>query len=441
MHTGQILKGTYGTKNIQVIDFSHNKKKLEFLLKSNLDFKEKIINDSRHTWHSFAAKFPPQLPKFFIENLTCENDAILDPMMGSCTTLIEASLLNREIYGFDIDPLTLIVGKAKFQSFDPLLAELLGNQILEKAQDKLINNKSQLEKDLLRKYDLETLKFIEYWFLKSTQLELLALIQEIEQLADEKYQQFFKLIFSAIIITKSGGVSLALDLAHTRPHKDEDKKPNSAFVEFSKKLKRNLQNYNRNLCQNDFIKEANAKNLPLGSESVDLIVTSPPYANNAIDYMRAHKFSLVWFGYKISDLKLLRKKYIGSETLLNNSLLKLPSFSEEIVNQLKAINEKKGIALHRYYSEMTEVLTEMFRVLKHQRASIIIVATSIINGLNVVTQNCLAEIGQNIGFEIVHIGVRNINRDKRMLPTGRENNHTQIETRMHNEYIIGFWKP
>jgi DNA modification methylase len=43
-----------------------------------------------------------------------------------------------------------------------------------------------------------------------------------------------------------------------------------------------------------FVSFGNAQQLPLQDNSVDLIVTSPPYASNAIDYMRAHKFSLVW---------------------------------------------------------------------------------------------------------------------------------------------------
>ena len=57
---------------------------------------------------------------------------------------------------------------------------------------------------------------------------------------------------------------------------------------------------------------ADARQLPIDDESVDLVITSPPYAN-AIDYMRAHKFSLVWFGEPISELSALRATYIGSD--------------------------------------------------------------------------------------------------------------------------------
>ena len=99
------------------------------------------------------------------------------------------------------------------------------------------------------------------------------------------------MVFSSTIIAKSGGVSLARDLAHTRPHRVQDKKQVCAFDEFAKRLKTVLASG----CQVEATVDArilarSAENTGLPSQSVDLVVTSPPYANNAIDYMRAHKF-------------------------------------------------------------------------------------------------------------------------------------------------------
>ncbi|NJL58651.1 MAG: hypothetical protein HC887_02370 [Desulfobacteraceae bacterium] len=142
---------------------------------------------------------------------------------------------------------------------------------------------------------------------------------EIELLENTVMRDFFTLIFSAIIITKSGGVSLSRDLAHTRPHKIE-KTPASAFTEFQKRLQRNLQNILFKPESRFAIYEADAKKLPLADNSADLIVTSPPYANHAIDYMRAHKFSLVWLGYGIDELSEIRRKYIGGDSVRNIQL-------------------------------------------------------------------------------------------------------------------------
>lgn len=422
----------------KTLEISDNKKKLEILLKSDLDFKNENHNDFRHSWHAFPAKFPPKLARLFIEHLTEENDVVLDPMMGSSTTLLEADILNRKSLGFDIDPLSLIIGKSKFQRIDPYEANLLANKIISKAIKRIESN-GNIELKLREQFDNETMEFIDYWFSKKVQIELFVLIKEIEKIKDENYRLFFMTIFSSIIITKSGGVTLALDLAHTRPHRSNKKRSRSVFVEFSKKIKKHLENrfhqYN-----NVMIDNSDAKNLPLDNNAVDLIITSPPYANNAIDYMRAHKFSLVWFGMSISYLRDIRKKFIGSDNISKENLRELPDYTSQIILKLKNQNEKKAKALQNYFSEMLMVIEESYRVLQKDRAFILVVATSILNGVNTQTHKCLAELGKVSGFELIGIGKRNLNRDRRMMPLTHNSNKNSIEARMHQEYVLGFWK-
>ena len=58
------------------------------------------------------------------------------------------------------------------------------------------------------------------------------------------------------------------------------------------------------------------------------------------------------------------------------------------------------------------------------------------------TAECLAEIGLTIGFEIPKIGVRLLDRNKRMLPASMTRDlNSQIQKRMHEEYVIGLYKP
>lgn len=58
------------------------------LLSQDLDFHDKDSNYASHVFHSFPAKFPPQLPRKFIIELTNPGDSVLDPMMGSGTTIV-----------------------------------------------------------------------------------------------------------------------------------------------------------------------------------------------------------------------------------------------------------------------------------------------------------------------------------------------------------------
>ncbi|MFQ5709385.1 MAG: DNA methyltransferase [bacterium] len=439
------------------------------LLTDDLDFHNQSSNYATHNFHSFPAKFPPQLPSKFILSLTKEGDVVLDPMMGSGTTVLEAFLTGRHAIGFDIDPLAVMIAKVKTTNAKPNELMKHCKSILRNARNQLEHEQEYLQKELTNRWDSKSKQFIDYWFVAETQLELMALLAQIENIEDEKTRTFFELAFSATIITKTGGVSLALDLAHTRPHKakvvihrdgtvilgnefEEDESPRIKIL--TKNLRPTLDEFEKRCLQNikglvssalgkvePKIEFGDAQNLPLDDESVDLIVTSPPYASNAIDYMRAHKFSLIWLGYSIDELSLKRKDYIGGEDTMNVEFEGLPRTTSEIVSEISNLDEKRGKVLRRYYSEMQRVLKEMYRVLRPNKAAIVVVGNSTMRGRDTQTQNCLAEIGQGIGFEVPKIGIRRLDRNKRMLPAGANiDASSQIQQRMHLEYVIGFYK-
>jgi DNA modification methylase len=445
------------------------KERLIGILSESFEFQNDNDIHPAHKVHSFPAKFPPQLPRKFIQALTKPGEIVLDPMQGSGTTLLEAVLEKRQAIGFDIDPLALLLSKVKLTTYKINTLSLLAEKIIERARKNLQVTEA-LEKRFPEHFDKKTQDFIDYWFAKETQLELLALLVAIEEVATEETRDFFYLAFSSTIITKTGGVSLALDLAHTRPHKakvvltkdgkyivgedvpnKEDRKTKILskilrlpIIEFEKKIKQNLRGV---LEQSKFflspkLAPCDAQLLPLENHSTDLIVTSPPYAANAIDYMRAHKFSLVWLGYSIETLMQTRKTYIGSEGITGIQFVDLPRHALSVVERIMNKNKSKGLSLHRYYSEMFFAIKEMHRVLKPNRAAIVVVGNSVLAGEDADVPNCLADIGKAIGFEVPKIGIRQLDRNKRMLPAGMDiNKSSQIQQRMHEDYLIGFYKP
>jgi hypothetical protein len=247
---------------------------------------------------------------------------------------------------------------------------------------------------------------------------------------------------------------MALDLGHTRPHKvsivegtindHKGKRLRPAITDFEKRFKTNFGA----LCLRDglfntqgLMRYGYAQDLPLENETVDLIVTSPPYASTAIDYMRAHKFSLVWLGYPITELSKKRGEYIGGEKI-TEATEPWPSFTASVISEIAQVDDRKSRMLSSYYSSMRSVLREMFRVLKPGKAAILVVGNSMLKGKNTHTDECLAEIGNAIGFSTAGISARNINRNKRMMPVGKSiNSESMIQQRMHQEYVIGLYKP
>jgi len=409
------------------------------ILSSTLDFHGESTNYSSHNFHAFPAKFPPQIPRIFIETLTQESDTILDPLVGSGTTLVEAVLLGRNAIGVDLDPLAHLICKMKTRKISQITAQNTLSEILTHIH--FYQTPEKPVRWIKENFDEKTKEFIDFWFERKTQLELAALICSIDDVVtDTNLKNFFLGIFSSVIITKSGGVSKARDLAHTRPHRDLKKKPKNAIDQFrikAEKSIKNLRSMEKARGKAEII-PGDARKLPLLDNSIDLIITSPPYANG-IDYMRAHKFSLVWFGWPIDRLSRLRSEYIGSEKL-KDVQDRLPRVTSEWCEKVEKKDDRRGKILKQYYTDMSSVQSEMYRVLKEKSAAIIVVGTSQMRGIVIPHHVCLKEIAAHIGFTCIKVGERKLERNKRMMPIAHKSEKKGIENRLHREYILGLWK-
>lgn len=425
---------TYGVSEVE--------RTLRARIERDLSFKGQRTAYASHNTHAFAAKFPPQLPKAFIEELTEPRQRVLDPMAGSGTTLVEAALAGRVGIGVDLDPLAVRISQAKIISLQSDEVLSLAENITDHAQLVLAQDGSGYEEKVLASFEDATRAFIEYWFQPNTIAELGALIRAIRQLSPPLYREFFEVLFSSIVVTKSGGVSLARDLAHTRPHKVRDKKIRNAIQAFGEKVAKSsaMLAEMQEAPGKAYVVRSDSNNLPLPTESIDLIVTSPPYAN-AIDYMRAHKFSLVWLGYDVGRLTALRRRYIGAEARLSADHQPSTRTGKHTVRDIQERDPRRAKVISRYFHEMTESLGEMYRVLRSGRAAVVVVGSSTVRNVVVPTALILAEIGEQLGFKLVGVKEREIDRDRRLMPISRRSNETGIEARMHREEVIAFVKP
>jgi hypothetical protein len=109
------------------------RRSLANLLSTDLDFHQDPSNYASHALHAFAAKFPPQLPRVFIEGLTPKGETVMDPMMGSGTAIVEAFLCGRRAVGLDIDPLALMICRVKTHPVDLLEAAWAGKRVVSSA--------------------------------------------------------------------------------------------------------------------------------------------------------------------------------------------------------------------------------------------------------------------------------------------------------------------
>jgi len=154
----------------------------------------------------------------------------------------------------------------------------------------------------------------------------------------------------------------------------------------------------------------------------------------ANDYLKALR---TWLGYSLADLRAMRGRSAEVDESCAGS-----QTTRAVLAALGDRDKQKAKVVGRYYEDMAKVLAEVRRVLRPGRGAVFVVGNSVIRGVHLRIADCFAELGERVDLCVAGVGVRRIDRDRRMLPvSAKQRPDSQIEKRMMKEYVIGFYKP
>jgi DNA modification methylase len=362
---------------------------------------------------------------------------VLDPMVGSGTTLMVARQMGHECYGFDADPLAVLISKCWcFDVRNSKKIVALATNVLKESKQYYKNFANKFSYPCFEN-DIETKMFIDYWFNTVNRKQLLALARVIGGIRSEKYRTIFWCAFSRLIIAKDVGASLARDLSHSRPHKTENRTTIKPFEEFEKSVLFILKKITTDEPNGEDvrIRVGNARKMPLKSNSIDCVITSPPYLN-AIDYLRCSKFSLVWMGYSLHEIKRIRKKYIGNQKITEVEEL------ESILG--KICGKKTPIKIQRlvrpYIYDLNDVVGEINRVLKINKNATFVIGNSRISKIPINNARIIILLARKFGLKTLKVIRRKLPNNRRYLPPPKVDGNAQMNQRMRFEYVLKFKK-
>jgi DNA modification methylase len=390
--------------------------------------------------HPFPARLPIAIARHLVEELTCQNAIVLDPMVGSGTTLIAARTLGRQGIGLDRDHLAVRLARCACSAFDREELKSLSESTLKRAR-KIVKSRSFELPNVRSKLPEEETTFIRYWFPPASQKQLFALAKAVREIEVESQRDVAWVVFSSLIIAKSAGASHAMDISRSRPHKRLDKEvilPFDAWdVRFREAISR-LPFVGTQTTTEPSIGHGDARKLSLSSSSVDFVLTSPPY-RNAIDYLRGHKFSLIWMGHRLSELRELRGTMIGTE----RGLWELDGLPPELEIQLqRRVKESRQIATSRQYlSDLRKVLGELYRVLRPKGLALLVIGPTMFNAQKTDAEDIVGQLAAAAGFYQVGSVVREIDASRRSLPIPQLFSGSDLGKRMRREVIVAFRKP
>lgn len=392
--------------------------------------------------HPFPARMAPSIVWDHLPE-TGITLSVLDPMVGSGTTLVTARAKGHNTFGCDTDPLALLISTAWCSDVDTNKVLLKAESVLKKARKDI--KECHADQAYPVWADNETKEFMNFWFDTTNRKQLNALSGAIAELRGGAVKNILWCALSRLIITKKTGVSLAMDISHSRPHKVYEKAPIKPFDKFIEEVKR-ISNrapftYStpRTLAPAPSIIKGDSRDIPFSTGTMDCIITSPPYLN-AIDYMRGHKLSLVWIGYSLNKLRKIRSTNIGSETS------GYPQCDKD-ANIFKAMGDIESLSprtkgmMSKYIFDMDLAFKEMSRVLKETGQIILVIGNSTIAGKFIRNSEALKIIAKNHHLVVASEYERPLSENRRYLPPpSNKHGGISLNKRMKTEVILVFKK-
>jgi SAM-dependent methyltransferase len=390
--------------------------------------------------HPFPARMAPSIIQRRLKS--AKPMRVVDPMVGSGTTIVTARLYGHQAVGFDTDPLALLIATAWSSDIDPDRMRALAIRTLNDARVRY--RSLTMGKAYPQGANHETRAFIRFWFDATNRRQLRALASSIAKVRERNARAILWCAFSRMIITKGAGVSLAIDVSHSRPHRAHSIDPIRPFDKFPSALEQVLRGSHfpsRHNLPAAEVRRGDARAIPLDDNSVDLVITSPPYLN-AIDYLRGHKLSLVWMGHQIDELRELRSGNIGSERFHSSSAAApYRAMAEQVARGFADLPARDRAMLVQYFGDMDRVLAEINRILKRAGTAVIVVGNSTIRGIFINNSRMLTRLARGNGLRLVSARRRVLQENRRYLPPpGHAKSGASLRSRMNEEVILAFQK-
>jgi DNA modification methylase len=365
-----------------------------------------------HRWFRYSAGFSAAWVEQLIKDL--EPQTILDPFAGSGTACIVAEQLGVSSYAVEAHPFVYRLAKGKLSwnvdSYDFLAA---------------INEIKNLAANLQLKLPESIPNLLSKCYTEETLINLLKIKQAYLTIAPNLSKDLQSLIFLAVcaILRSSSYVGTA-QWQYILPNKRKIKicEPFDALdkqVSLMQEDMLYMQSFTRvsraNLIQGD------ARNLAgIPNNSIDLVITSPPYANN-YDYADATRLEMTFWGEVNSwgDLhETVRKflihsssQHVSKEKLSLNTLIVdsiIEPIKDELIpvcKELEAVRGTKGgnkayhTMIAAYFADMAKVFHALRRVATDNCQICIVVGDSAPYGVYVPVEKWLGELAIAAGFD------------------------------------------
>jgi DNA modification methylase len=325
-----------------------------------------------HGLHRFAAKFVPQVPGWALDTFGGPGErTVVDPFMGSGTTLVEGVLRGGTTVGADVDPLARLIAGAKTTAVDPERIRGLAAELAGRWQAPA----TRLQAPMPDVADFG------HWFEPRQWAWLQSLRDAILALdCHDDERAFLLVVFSSILRWVSNADDQSQKTYVSGTLRKRPPAVDAVFWRFLHRATAGLADLARRRAPDAEARipaAACATALGLAAESVDLAVTSPPYLDS-VDYPYNMMLEYFWLGPLLGvpdrrSFNALRRRPVGAKNPAEPRAL--PAELAGLV-PLDALPPARRAAATTYFALMARHFAEMARVLKPGGRYVLVVGNS-----------------------------------------------------------------
>ena len=400
------------------------------------DFRKSNTKEFTHCFHPYPAMMIPQVARRIIKNYGNKARILFDPYCGTGTSLVEANLVGMNAIGTDINPLARLIAITKTTKTDIQVLDLF----LHDFMNYFFSINFQIEK--VKSVIVPEIKNIDFWFSKTVQQKLGVLLGYIENINDVSIKNFFKVAFSETVRETSFVKQGEFKLVRNKNFKDREEpdvfgvmitklsRNKQGLIEFEKSCKNSSQTsvYGFNTV-NAIPKEITREN------SVDIVVTSPPYGDSrtTVAYGQYSRLANEWLGYK--DANQVDNILMGGERRKH-----IHTFKSDVLNDviytIQREDKERVRDVISFYEDYEKSINHVSTTLKKGGYACYVVGNRTVKGVNIPTDEITAQLFEENNFTHIETIVRNIPNKRMPSKNSPSNVVGATASTMKNEFIV-----
>ena len=375
-----------------------------------------------HRWYPFVEGYS----KEFIQSIITENkdkniNCCLEPFSGSGTTALELQNLGIKCYSFEVNPLMYLIGKVKLETEYTYELTLYWFNDIKETRSRLSD--IDLNSVFPTLYQSENRKKWNYD--ESVGQAVKKLDISVNTITEKIYKDLFTIALAAILLDVSNLYRNGKCLSYKKDWTETTLSEADVFEKFDNKVLtellediKNSSNMRTNISQSnkEYLFNSDSRyaiNTQVPDNSIDLVITSPPYLNSR-DYTDTYMLELKTLGFTKDNaqIKNLREQTFRSHVQIHwqdkanveNKLLK--STLRKLNNSAKDFevwNPSIIDMVRLYFVDMETLFNEIYKKMRKGGKVYFNVSNSAYFNVEIKTLDICASIAENIGFSVQEI--------------------------------------